>query len=312
MLISVLLPVYNVASFVEEALLSICNQSYKNLEIIVIDDCSTDNTFEIVKNLATTDSRIKLYRNQENIKLVATLNKGLNYVTGEYIVRMDGDDISMPDRIERMFSYLNNHPTCSLVSTQVITIDENGSELGFSNLPTNETLIKQVCPYISPILHIWMCKTSLYKELHGYRDILGAEDYDFILRAISAGYNIANLSEYLYKVRIRQGNTVSTIGVKQEISHAYCVKLYKERTKKNTNSDSYNITYLLSEFDKASSDQKDFTNCYIEFQKGFKLIKNRHFFGIYYIITSLTKSKYIRHYIKNRIIYRLIIWSNKI
>ncbi len=100
-LISVIIPVYNVQSFVEEAILSICNQTYRNLEIIVVDDCSTDETYTIVENLVKKDSRIKLFRNRKNSKIVKTLNFALEQANGEFIARMDGDDISSLLRLEK-------------------------------------------------------------------------------------------------------------------------------------------------------------------------------------------------------------------
>ncbi len=91
-IVSVLIPV---EKYVKEAIQSIQNQTYKNLEIVVVDDGSIDNTYKIVEELAKEDNRIKLYKNKQNLKIV-------NYAKGEYILRMDGDDISTPDRIETL------------------------------------------------------------------------------------------------------------------------------------------------------------------------------------------------------------------
>ena len=98
-LVSVIIPVYNVEKFVEQAIVSIIKQTYKNLEIIVIDDGSSDATYQIVADLATQDPHIKLYKNERNLKIVKTLNRALSLAQGEYIARMDGDDISALDRI---------------------------------------------------------------------------------------------------------------------------------------------------------------------------------------------------------------------
>lgn len=304
-LISVIIPVYNVEKFVEESIMSICRQTYRNLEIIIIDDCSTDNTYFLVERIAKIDFRIKLIRNKENLKLVETLNKGLRYATGDYIVRMDGDDISELDRIEKMYKYLRRYPDVSLIGCQVMTIDENNNIIGYSSLPVEMKIIENSCIYASPILHIWMCKKSLYDELNGYRHILGAEDYDFILRVLSSGYKITNLNERLYRVRIRDGNTVSTIGLKQEISHQYCVSLYKERLKKGK--DSFSLPFLLDKFKRSENKQENFSRNYHSFKKGFFLIKKRNFWGAFYIFTSIIKSEYIRSYFFNRIMYRLIL-----
>ena len=99
-LVSVIIPVYNVEKYVKEAIQSIQNQTYINLEIIVIDDGSSDKTYTIVEELARNDERIKLYKNEKNLKIVKTLNRALSLANGENIARMDGDDISALDRIE--------------------------------------------------------------------------------------------------------------------------------------------------------------------------------------------------------------------
>lgn len=122
-LISVLIPVYNVEAFVKEAILSICNQSYKNIEIIVVDDCSTDNTYNIVAELVPNDARIKLFKNNKNSKIVKTLNFALEQSKGDFIARMDGDDISAPQRLEKQLNFLLKHPQYALVGSHVTTID---------------------------------------------------------------------------------------------------------------------------------------------------------------------------------------------
>jgi len=116
-LVSVLIPCYNCEEYVEEAVMSIIKQTYPNLEILVIDDGSTDNTGNILKILAKEDPRIIYIKNEENLKLIATLNKGLNLCKGKYIARMDADDISLPTRIEKQVNFLEAHPEIGIVGT---------------------------------------------------------------------------------------------------------------------------------------------------------------------------------------------------
>src|SRR5690554_5775641 len=99
---SVLMPVYNVEDYVADAIYSILNQTVSDIELVVIDDASTDSTYQIVKQIARKETRIKLLKNNENLKIASSLNKGLSVANGEYIVRMDGDDISDSDRIETL------------------------------------------------------------------------------------------------------------------------------------------------------------------------------------------------------------------
>ena len=133
-LVSVIIPVYNVEKYVKEAIKSIQNQTYENLEIIVIYDGSIDDTYNIVEKLAKEDNRIKLYKNEKNLKIVKTLNRALSLANGEYISRMDGDDISAPDRIEKKVKFLEENKEFDLVGCQVEVVNENDTFLYYQGL----------------------------------------------------------------------------------------------------------------------------------------------------------------------------------
>lgn len=244
-LISVLIPVYNVELFVFDAVNSICAQTYKNLEIIVVDDCSTDRTYEVVEEIKKNDNRIKLFRNKENLKIAKTLNFALLQVTGEFIARMDGDDFSEPTKIEKQYLFLKNNPEFVLVGTNYILEDESGKEISRTHYLSDFSKIKKILRYESPVAHIWLTTRKIYDEIGEYR-MSGVEDYDFLLRLVSKGFKISNLEEYLYKVRLRNGNTISTMGLKQRKSAEFAYKLYKERILKN-NYDSYSDSLYKAE-----------------------------------------------------------------
>lgn len=242
-LVSVIIPVYNVEKFVKEAIESIQNQTYNNLEIIVIDDCSTDNTYKIVENLAKNDERIKLFKNEKNLKIVKTLNRALILSNGEYIVRMDGDDISTTDRVETLLNFMIENPKYSLVGSAYEGIDEDGKIRGVSKVPTSQELIEKTILLSSPVSHIWIAKKEVYDLLNGYRADT-VEDYDFLLRMKTSNLLFTNIDKVLYKVRLRDGNTASTQGLKQAKAHQYVVKLYKERL--NNKQDSYSDENFIS------------------------------------------------------------------
>src|SRR5688500_8514963 len=107
-LVSVLMPVYNAEAYVSEAIQSILQQTYKNFEFLIINDGSTDNSEKLINTFS--DSRIRYIRNSENIKLVATLNKGIDLSVGKYLVRMDADDISLPERLQKQVDFMETHP----------------------------------------------------------------------------------------------------------------------------------------------------------------------------------------------------------
>lgn len=230
-LISVLMPVYNVRDYVLDALNSILTQTYERIELIIIDDHSNDGTYEIIKKLTAGNKNVKLIRNQKNLKIAMSLNEGLKLATGSYIARMDGDDISDHERLEKYLREIEENPNIDLIGSSVISIDESGAEIGRAEFYEDFKLIKKTLKYRTPCAHIWLAKRQVYDALGGYRSIPGAEDYDFLLRAISYGFRISNLEKYYgYKVRIfRNGNTLSHIGLKQRLMHRYIYELYLER-----------------------------------------------------------------------------------
>ena len=229
--VGVLMPVYNVENYIEKAVESVLNQTYTNLEIIIVDDCSTDNTFEILENLSFRDSRIKLFRSEINQGIVKSLNFGLTKISSEFVVRMDGDDLCVPDKIEKQLNYLIHNPQISLVGCDVISIDENDNILNYIETAHTLECVDKIIKYSSPILHIWMCRKNVYDILNGYRELGGSEDYDFLLRMKTGGLSFLNLPFFGYSVRIRTGNTQTTKGLSQRKIVYYIRKLYKQRLK---------------------------------------------------------------------------------
>lgn len=114
---------------------------------MIVDDCSTDRTFEICKRYAEKDSRIKLFRNEVNSKIEFSLNRALENTTGKYIVRMDGDDISDRFRLEKMKNFLDINPDIKLVGTSAITINAEGNEIGRTTFLSDFSLIKKNKPF---------------------------------------------------------------------------------------------------------------------------------------------------------------------
>lgn len=227
-LISILMPTYNVEKYIEEAVRSIINQTYRNFELIIVDDCSSDRTFDILKKLKAEDKRIKLYRNETNSKICKTLNKALSYATGSYIGRMDGDDISEPERFEVLKKYLDTHPQIALVGSNLISIDEYGHEFSRKKYICTSKGIEVGNHFITSVSHFWLARRDIYKVLKGYREVPFVEDYDFLLRGELQGYRYANVDRYLYRCRIRTGNTGSSNGLRQRKAVKYIQKLHKK------------------------------------------------------------------------------------
>lgn len=305
-LISVIIPVYNVEKFVAEAIYSICNQTYKNLQIIVIDDCSTDNTYKIVSEIAKLDTRILLLRNEINSKIVKTLNYGLQHAKGDFIARMDGDDISAPKRLEKQLKFLINNPIYSLVGSHIVTIDDSDNILGKQKMPTDWKNIKRSIIYASPVLHIWLAKREVYTKLNGYREIPGAEDYDFLLRMLSMGFYFTNIDGYYYSVRIRDGNTNTTIGFNQRLMSNYVVNLYKLR--KGGRDDGFNVKNIESYLNSFNGYKENFDRSNEYLRKSIFFKSNKEYIKmIYYLFKSVIISKFQFNYVLKRLLFKIII-----
>ena len=236
--ISVLIPVYNVAAYVEEAIASIQAQTVRDIEIIVVDDGSTDQTPQLIQTIAAQDPRVRILKMPEKggQGSAAARNFGLTACRAPYIAIMDGDDISTPERLEKLLSFLETHPEIALVGSAIRTMDEHGQFFGnvYEAAPNYSAMLKTVHLNI-PCL-VWLARKELYDHLQGYRIMPTGEDHDFLLRALSAGYRLHNLPEPLYWVRIRKGNSSERTGIKQYLLHYYLVGLYKERRKSNSDS----------------------------------------------------------------------------
>lgn len=200
--ISVIMGIYNCASTLAEALDSLCSQTYQDFKIILCDDGSTDDTYEVAKEYAEKYDNIILISNGENKGLNYTLNHCLKYVDTEYVARMDGDDISLPTRFEKEITFLDEHPEYAIVSCPMIYFDENG-EFGRGNAqgePQKADLIYGPIFCHAPC----MIRTIAYRSVGGYTEnprLLRYEDYNLWMKMYEAGYKGFNIEECLYAMR---------------------------------------------------------------------------------------------------------------
>lgn len=199
--ISVLMPVYNTKEeWLREAIESILNQTYSDFEFIIINDGSTNNAEEVI--LSYNDERIKYFK-QENKGLATTLNKGIELATGEFIARMDSDDISLPQRFEKQLQHFQNHPELSIISCSYTTFPE----YNFISLPAVIEYIDlmKCCLMCHPA--IMMRRSDLIKyNLRYDSNFVVAQDYDLWSRAIQL-IKLGNVQEVLLNYRlVENGN----------------------------------------------------------------------------------------------------------
>ncbi|MCM1294201.1 MAG: glycosyltransferase family 2 protein [Muribaculaceae bacterium] len=217
--VSVLMPAYNSAKYISVAIDSILNQTFTDFELIIINDGSTDNTAEIVHKY--TDTRIKFIDNTQNQGLIAVLNQGLDLCAGEYIARMDSDDISMPERLAKQVAYMDANPDVCVVGAWIQMFGDKNKQIKY---PESVKLFDLLI-YGSQVAHpTSMLRTSVLRKNNIRYDsaYLHAEDYG--LWATLAKYGkIHNLQQVLLKYRYHK-SSVSVLHHQTQMQNANLVR----------------------------------------------------------------------------------------
>ena len=200
-LISVIMPVYNREKYIGEAIESVLSQTYKNWELIIIDDGSTDTTYKIISEYANKDSRIKIFKNNINLGISPSRNKGLMFAKGKYIGILDSDDIILPETLEKCLPYFNDK--IKLIYTNYVDIDTEYNILRHN--PAQPFNRNDILTYT-----MWrpfgMYDKSCALSISGYD--MGAkicEDGEFMLR-FGQEFDMYHLNEFLYVRRIHDTN----------------------------------------------------------------------------------------------------------
>jgi len=221
-IITVVMPVYNAALYLKEAVDSILNQTFKDFELLFINDGSTDNSLQIIKSY--DDKRIKLVNNEVNCGIIKTRNKGLALSTGKYIAMMDADDISLPTRLEKQVKYLEQNKDVAVLATKLVLMNENGEEQGYWPEDFKTTTVSQINNNL-PVSNCIgqptvMMRADIVKSIGYNNAFLHNEDWGLWLNIISKGFVIAKLNEVLLKYRIHSTSTTvnaNTKGVEKKI-----------------------------------------------------------------------------------------------
>lgn len=208
--ITVLMPVYNAERFIREAITSILEQSFKPFEFLIIDDGSTDASADIVESFR--DPRIRFVRNARNMGITPTLNKGIALASCDLIARMDADDISHPQRLQKQFGFMKRNPKCALLSTWARVITEDNRFVRLERYRSNFY-------YYNLTFECWIYHPTIMfrkssAEAVGMYSMPYSEDYDFFWK-MSTRFQIGNLAEALLDYRLCS-TSLNTVLKKEE------------------------------------------------------------------------------------------------
>jgi glycosyltransferase involved in cell wall biosynthesis len=216
-LISVLLPVFNAEKDINVAIQSILNQSYKDLELLIIDDGSTDNSYQICMNISEQDNRVKVFRNHNNLGLTKSLNLLINESNGKYLARQDADDWSEETRFEKQLKFMNDENIDVVYARSVRNDTQNIFPRLSYYLPLNFVL-----RYKNPLIHGTMLAKKNIIEKVGDEKFIYSQDYKLAFDLINLGFKLRIMKNVLYKSNFI--NNISTTKKKEQEYYANCVR----------------------------------------------------------------------------------------
>lgn len=245
--VSVVMSVYNGEKYVKTAVESILAQTFTDFEFIIINDGSTDGTARILSNYQ--DARVRL-THQEHLGLTRTLNRGIRMARGEYIARMDVDDISLSERLKKQVDFLEDNPDVGVVGTAYYEIDSEGRTIGRKIFPVEDEELRKALIRYNPLFHgSVMIRKSVFDQVGLYNEsFIRAQDYELWFR-IARHFKLANLPDLLAMRRYEDMN-ISVSAEKQQISFAISARIKAIREGQYP---WYNCAYLLRPFIAAKS-----------------------------------------------------------
>lgn len=207
--ISVVMPVYNAGKYLTKAMESILSQTHSTFEFVIVDDCSTDSSWKILQSFAKKDKRIRLFRNTHKQGVSLTVKKAINHATGEYLARMDADDIALPTRLEKQLTYLKKHKQTVAIGGQCILIDADNSVIGEKTFPTSFTDVYRYSFHFVPVQQptLMIARSRLPEDFEFYQDGMNtAEEVELFFKLFQYG-KVENLSIPVLLYRLHTKNT---------------------------------------------------------------------------------------------------------
>lgn len=208
--ISVLMPAYNTEKYVNEAIESILQQTFNDFELIIIDDCSTDNTWDVIQEYSKKDGRISIHRNEKNSGISSTRNKLISLAKGNYIVWQDSDDISLPTRMEKQYKLMEENPAVGICGGYLQFFNNQGN-LSIRKYAATDALLRKNIFRFSPVAQpgAIVRKKALIETGFFSTELEAAEDLAVSFQ-IGSKYQFANLQEVVLKYREHSDGTTFT------------------------------------------------------------------------------------------------------
>lgn len=310
-MISVIMPLFNEEiKDLETSIESILNQTEKRLELILIlDNPENMRIKQLMEHYESIDTRVKLLFNSENKGVGLTLNKAISHAKFDLIARLDADDISCPNRLERQLEFLEKNKDVDMLSTNCIYIDEYGNIIGEKpNIPTDYKSIKTILPFGSTIIHSSVIyKKKSFDKLGGYRQLLSCQDYDLWLRMVDANMKICSLNERLIYYRVRPDSITGSQQLRLLLTEKYVRILHSERKKNGIDSFSFNnyLDYLDVNGYNDHNKRERFNDAANIFNDGIEQIKNKNYLvGLKYVTKSIFVDKRICIRMNNLFVYK--------
>ncbi|MEC7784128.1 MAG: glycosyltransferase [Bacteroidota bacterium] len=212
--VSIILPTYNGQAYIEEAIISILNQTFRDFELIVVDDCSTDHTPKVLDFFKLQDSRIKIITNKKNLKLPASLNVGHRIAQGDYLTWTSDDNILHINFVERLVKVLETN------IEDVVYSDFNIINNQDEYIRVYKTSPVSLLPFKNGIGASFMYRKEVFQKLNYNEALHGIEDYDFWVR-VANSFKFKHLSEVLYSYRIHENSLTTEIGRNEAAKEAF-------------------------------------------------------------------------------------------
>jgi glycosyltransferase involved in cell wall biosynthesis len=309
-LVSIIMSTYREPiNYLTSSIESILNQTFKDFEFIIVNDNHDDaNLDNFLKQVASKDSRVKLVKNSRNLGLAESLNRALHIANGDYIARMDADDISLPARLERQIEFLEENKEIYLCGTGVILIDEHDKEIAKVIHPNTNSQKEYLFGYATILHPTWVFRRTIIEKVSGYRKLKYAQDVDFLVRLILSGFCAGNIEEPLLKYRIyKKKDPIKDI---YQIETSFYIrklvintKIFEEGVEMLINNKLKKPNYFLINLHKLATRLR---NKAIEL----KLKNNKIFYFILIILSSFI-SPYQFLYLYGKVYFKIVMKFNK-